>query len=241
MIELHDRGRTLDDIDRCLQMAPIEPEMESAIKLAAACGWVARNRLPGFTYLTSSTWYFVLTGVSHFSYIGFSYPSSFSSLPRSRRILPRNRVPSYYKLFQCEVYSGVTSKLSVTPTPTLSRLYWIPMAFTSTSQPYTRTLHTCLIVAHCVFFLFILQMSCLTDALSAHPICVRYGSGQSWGASVMSQNHIRLAVFSGFTLSFPRFPYCLTDMLRNTRSAYWSLERSHVQDIAFYAPNCLCL
>lgn len=38
MAELHNDGRTLDDIDQCLRMAPIEPEMVTSVKLAAELG-----------------------------------------------------------------------------------------------------------------------------------------------------------------------------------------------------------
>ncbi|CAK9211661.1 unnamed protein product [Sphagnum troendelagicum] len=38
MKELHDAGRSMEDIDQCLQQAPIHPAMVSAIKSAAAIG-----------------------------------------------------------------------------------------------------------------------------------------------------------------------------------------------------------
>lgn len=39
MMELYSDGRTLKDIDMCLQMAPMEQEMVTSVKFAAELGW----------------------------------------------------------------------------------------------------------------------------------------------------------------------------------------------------------
>lgn len=38
MMELYSDGRTLKDIDMCLQMAPMEQEMVTSVKFAAELG-----------------------------------------------------------------------------------------------------------------------------------------------------------------------------------------------------------
>lgn len=40
MTELHNDGWTLDDIDRCLRLCPVEQEMVTSVKFAAELGQV---------------------------------------------------------------------------------------------------------------------------------------------------------------------------------------------------------
>ena len=45
MTHLHTSGCSLDDINQCLQLAPIEPEMISTIQLAEKLGYVTKTFL----------------------------------------------------------------------------------------------------------------------------------------------------------------------------------------------------
>ena len=45
MTQLHTSGCSLDDINQCLQLAPLEPEMIATIQMAAKLGYVTKTCL----------------------------------------------------------------------------------------------------------------------------------------------------------------------------------------------------